>query len=141
MAESIFDLGEVFSLGQHVHCTGMAETVGRAQGFEAFFRQCYCEMPVAHAVDAVSSQSLAALIDKQPVLVKGSGCCAISVDVKGDQFDGLWEEADLAISVSFAENGEGIVVGIQIVGLQPIFRKGFYKTLVIKGFRDSSELV
>lgn len=96
----------------------MPETVGRAQGFEPFFRQCHSEMGFAHSVDAVASQWLCALIDKQAVLEKGSGCCAISVDVKGDQFDGFWQESDLAIAVSFSEDGEGVFVRIEIVELQ-----------------------
>ena len=96
----------------------MPEAVRRAQGFESLLRQCHSEILFAHSMDAVSSQSLAALIDKQTVLVKGSGCCAIPGDVTRYQFDGFWQNPDLAIPVSLAKDGKGIVVRVQIVDLQ-----------------------
>ena len=72
----------------------------------------------AHAINTVASELLAALIDKEPVLICRFGTDTVSCNIDVEQSDGYGFQSNLTIPVAFAEYRQCFVVGIKIVQIQ-----------------------
>ena len=67
MAKVVLDIRYRMPGRKHIDCTRMSKTVGWIDVFQSFFRQCLLEIFSADAVNTVTGQFIAALIDEEPV--------------------------------------------------------------------------
>ena len=72
----------------------------------------------AQAINAVAGELSAALIDKEPVLIGGFCFETIFGNIDVEQPDGFGLQFNLTEAVAFAQDREGLMVGIEVVEVQ-----------------------
>ena len=118
MAKAVFDVGRRVPLGEHIHSTGVAKAVHWIDDLEAFRGQGYGEVFSAKAIDAVAGEFLTALIDKEALLVGRLWGWAESSDIELKELSGFRFQFDEAEAVAFSEDGEGFVLGVEVVQVE-----------------------
>jgi len=69
MAQAVFEIGCRETFGEHVDCTGVPQAVHGIDRSKALRRQSHSEVFSAEAIDAVASEFLTALVDKEALLI------------------------------------------------------------------------
>jgi hypothetical protein len=75
-------------------------------------------MLLADPVDAVACEGLPPLTDKKTLLIKGLWKDAIFFDVETKELRGPLLDIDQAESVSLSQDGQGILLGVELVDIE-----------------------
>ena len=118
MAQAVFDITCGLPPGEHMHGTGMAKGVHGIDASKTFRGQGQGEIFPAEAIEAVSGEFLTALIDKEALLVGGFWARPESSDIELKELSGFGLQFDETKAVSFSEDGEGFVLGVEVVQVQ-----------------------
>jgi acetylornithine/succinyldiaminopimelate/putrescine aminotransferase len=115
MSQAVFDIGGGVPPGEHVDSTGVAKAVHRVDNLETFRRQGHGEVFSAKAIDAVAGEFLTALIDKEALLIEGLRGWSESRDIELKELRGFGLQFDEAEAIAFAQDGEGFLLGVEVV--------------------------
>ena len=115
MAQAVFDIGCREASGKHIDCARMSKTVDGIDGLETLRRQSDCEVFSTEAIDSVAGEFLTALIDKEALLKGRFWGRTESRDIELKELSGLGFEFDEAEAVAFTEDGEGFLLGVEVV--------------------------
>jgi hypothetical protein len=118
MSQAVFDLSGRVSPGEHIHSTGMAKAVHGMDELEAFGRQSQVEVFSAKSIDAVASEFLTALIDKEALLKGRFWGRTESRDVEFKELSGSGFQFDEAEAVALAQDGEGFLLWVEVVQVE-----------------------
>ena len=118
MAQAVFDITCGLTPGEHVHGTGVAKGVHGMDGSKTFRRQGYREVFSTEAIDAEAGEFLTALIDKEALLIGRLWARTESRDIELKELSGFGLQFDEAEAVSFSEDGEGFVLGVEVVQVE-----------------------
>ena len=115
MAQAVFDIRGRVPLGEHIHGTGVAKAVHGIDCSKALRRQSDSEVFFAEAIDAVAGEFLTALIDKEALLKGRLWGQPESSDIELKELSGFGLQFDEAETVAFSEDGEGFLLGVEVV--------------------------
>ncbi len=115
MAQSVFDIGCRETCGEHIDCTGVAEAVHGIDRSKALRRQGNGEIFSAEPIDAVAGEFLTALIDEEALLKGRLWGRTESRDIELEELSGFGFQFDEAEAVAFSEDGEGFLLGVEVV--------------------------
>ena len=115
MSQSVFDVGNGVAATKHIDGPRVAEAVGGVDVLQALWRQHPLKIFFTQPVDPGASECLCALVDKQPMAVKRSWRGSIFLEVQRDQLTGFGPQLNLTEAVTLAQDGQGLVVGIEVV--------------------------
>jgi hypothetical protein len=118
MAQSVFDIGCRETSGKHVDCTGVAKAVHGIDRSKALRRQSHGEVFSAEPIDAVAGEFLPALIDEEALLIGRLWGWPESRDVELKELSGFGLQFNEAEAVAFAEDGEGFLLGVEVVQIK-----------------------
>ena len=118
MAQAIFDVRCGLTPGEHIHGTGVAKAVHGIDGSETFRGQGHGEIFSAEAIDAVAGEFLTALIDEEALLKGRFWARTESSDIELKELSGFRFQFDEAEAVAFSEDGEGFVLGVEVVQVE-----------------------
>ena len=118
MAQAVFDIGGRVTLSEHVNRTGVAKAVNGIDRSKALRRQSQGEIFSAEPIDAVAGEFLTALIDKEALLKGRLWGWPESRDVELKELSGFGLQFDEAEAVAFAEDGEGFLLGVEVVQVE-----------------------
>jgi hypothetical protein len=118
MSQAIFDIGCREASGEHVDCTGVAKAVHGIDSSKALRRQSHGEVFSAEPIDAVAGEFPTALIDKEALLKGRLWGWPESGDVELKELSGFGLQFDEAEAVAFAEDGEGFLLGVEVVQVE-----------------------
>jgi hypothetical protein len=96
----------------------MAKAVHGMERSKTFGGQGHGEVFSTEAIDAVAGEFLTALIDKEALLKGRLGRWPESSDIELKELSGFGFEFDEAEAVSFSEDGEGFVLGVEVVQVE-----------------------
>ena len=100
---------------EHIDGARVTKTVDGVDMVETFGWEDAGEVLPADAVNTVASQCLAALIDKEAVLIEGLWSGSVLGDVDLKELDGSGLQGDEAITIALAQDGEGTLLRIEVV--------------------------
>jgi hypothetical protein len=115
MAQAVFDISSRVTSGEHVDRTGMAKAVHGIDNVETLRRQGHSEVFSTKPIDAVAGEFLSALIDEEALLVERLWGWPESRDVELEKLIGFRIQFDEAEAVAFSEDGEGFLLGVEVV--------------------------
>jgi len=115
MAQAIFDVRCGLTPGEHIHGTGVAKAVHGMDRSKALRRQGHGEIFSTEAIDSVAGEFLTTLIDKEALLIGWLWRWPESRDVELEELSGFGLQFDKAEAVAFAEDGEGFLLGVEVV--------------------------
>jgi len=115
MAQAVFDIGCREAFGKHVDRTRVAKAVYGIDRSKALRRQGHGEVFSTEAIDSVAGEFLTALIDKEALLKGRFWGRTESRDIELKELSGLGFEFDEAEAVAFTEDGEGFLLGVEVV--------------------------
>jgi hypothetical protein len=118
MAQAVFDIGCRETSGKHIDRTGVAKAVHGIDRLEALRGQGYDEVFSAEPIDAVAGEFLTALIDKEALLIRRLWRWPKPRDVELKELSGFGLQFDEAEAVAFAEDGEGFLLGVEVVQVE-----------------------
>ena len=75
-------------------------------------------MFLADPVDAVAGEGLPPLTDKKALLIKGLWGDSILFDVETKELRGALLDIDQAESVSLSQDGQGVLLGVEVVEME-----------------------
>ena len=78
----------------------------------------------ADSINTVPGQSFSTLIDKETISIQRFGVDTVFSDVEFDELGGLWPEFYLSIAICLAQNGQGPLLGIEVVDLKHCYFTG-----------------
>ena len=93
----------------------MAETVSRMDVFQSFSREGFFEIFPADSINAVTRYPFFPLIDEKPVLKRRLWRYSVFADIELKQFNGFRFKADNAITVPLSQNGQCLLLRIEVV--------------------------
>ena len=115
MAQAVFDIGGGVTPGEHVDSTGVAKAVHGIDNLETLRGQGHGEVFSTKAIDAVAGEFLTALIDKEALLIEGLWGWSESRDVELKELSGFGLQFYEAEAVAFAQDGQGFLLGVEVV--------------------------
>jgi hypothetical protein len=118
MAQAIFDVRCGLTPDEHIHGTGVAKAVHGMDRSESFGWQGHGEIFSAEPIDAVAGELLTALIDKEALLIGGLWGWPESSDIELKELSGFGLQFDEAEAVAFSEDGEGFLLGVEVVQVE-----------------------
>ena len=118
MAQSVSDIGCREASGKHVDCTGVPQAVHGIDRSKALRRQSHSEVFSAEAIDAVASEFLTALVDKEALLIGRLRGRTESRDVELKELSGFGLQFDETEAVAFAEDGESFLLRVEVVQIK-----------------------
>ena len=118
MAQVILDFRKGVAREKHIDGTGMTETVDRVDAFQPLCRQRYGEVLFADAIDAMTSEFLTPLIDKQTLLILGLWSYAVLADITLKELRGFRFNLDKSVSVALAQDGQGFLLVVEVIEVQ-----------------------
>jgi hypothetical protein len=124
VSQAVFDIGGGVPPGEHVDSTGVAKAVHRVDNLETFRRQGHGEVFSAKAIDAVAGEFLTALIDKEALLIGWLWGWPESRDVELKELSGFGLQFNEAEAVAFSQDGEGFLLGVEVVQVQRGYFRG-----------------
>jgi hypothetical protein len=96
----------------------VAKAVDGIDRLKALRRQSHGEVFSAESIDAVAGEFLTALIDKEAFLVGRFWRWPKPRDVELKELSGFGLQFDESEAVAFSEDGEGFVLGIEVVQVE-----------------------
>ncbi len=118
VAEMVFDVGYGRTAHQHVNRAGMAKAVCGVQCFHAMIRKHLFQPVLANSVNAAPSESLSALIDKQPVFKCRHGFWPVFLYISRNQVGGPRPDLNDSEPAAFSENSDAHFDRIKVVNTQ-----------------------
>jgi hypothetical protein len=118
MAQAVFDIGCRETSGKHIDRTGVAKAVDGMDDLEAFRGQGHGEVFSTESIDPVASEFLTALIDKEALLKGRLWGWPESRDVELEELSGFGLQFDEAEAVALSEDGEGLLLGVEVVQIK-----------------------
>jgi len=115
VSQSVFDVGCGKTSGKHVDRTGVAKAVHGIDDLEAFRRQGHSEVFSAEPIDAIAGEFLPSLIDKEALLIGRFWRWPESSDIELKELSGSGLQFYEAEAVAFAQDGEGFLLGVEVV--------------------------
>ena len=115
MAQAIFDIGCREASSEHIDRTGVAKAVNGIDRLKALRGQSHGEVFSAEPIDAVAGEFLTALIDKEAFVKGRLWGWPESGDVELKELSGFGLQFDEAEAVAFSEDGEGFLLGVEVV--------------------------
>ncbi len=89
MAQMILDVGYGVPAVKHIYCPAVTKAMDRIDVFKPFGRKGLFEILPAYAVNAMASEFLSPLIDKEPVLILILWGDTVFSDIELKQMTGL----------------------------------------------------
>jgi hypothetical protein len=118
MAQAVFDIGCREASGKHIDCAGVPQAVHGIDRSETFGRQGCGEIFSAETIDAVAGEFLTALIDEEALLEGRLWGWPESRDVELEELIGFGFQLDEAEAVALAQDGEGFLLGVEVVQIK-----------------------
>lgn len=118
MPKAVFDLGYVFSSVKEIDSPGVPEGVNGVDVFEAFRWQCYGEILFTDPIDPMAGEWFSTLIDKDALFIEGLWRGSIFVDIELEELGGFFLKLYEPVLVSFAQDGEGMLLWIEVVQIE-----------------------
>ena len=118
MAQAIFDVRCGLTPGEHIHGAGVAKAMHGMDRSETFRWQSHGEVFSTEAIDAEAGEFLTALIDKEALLIGRLWARTESRDIELKELSGFGLQFDETEAVSFSEDGEGFVLGVEVVQVE-----------------------
>jgi len=124
MAQAIFDVRCGLTPGEHIHGTGVAKAMHGMDRSETFRWQSHGEVFSTEAIDAVAGEFLTALIDKEALLIGWLWGWPESRDVELKELSGFGLQFNEAEAVAFSQDGEGFLLGVEVVQIKGGYFRG-----------------
>ena len=118
MAQVILDFRKGMAREKHIDGIGMTETLHRVDAFQTFGRQRHGEVLFADAIDAMTSEFLTPLIDKQTLLILGFWSYAVLADITLNELRGFRFNFDKPVSVALTQDGQGFLLVVEVIEVQ-----------------------
>lgn len=118
MSKAVLDLGYVFSSVKEIDSPGVPEGVNGVDVFEAFRWQCYGEILFTDPIDPMAGEWFSTLIDKDALFIEGLWRGSIFVDIELEELGGFFLKLYEPVLVSLAQDGEGILLWIEVVQIE-----------------------
>jgi hypothetical protein len=115
VSQAVFDIGDGVPPGEHVDSTGVAKAVHRVDNLETFRRQGHGEVFSAKSIDPVTGEFLTALVDEEALLVGRLWGWPESRDIELKELSGFWLQFDEPEAVAFSQDGEGFLLGVEVI--------------------------
>ena len=98
-----------------MNSTGVSKAVHGVDDLEALGRQSQVEVFSAKAIDAVAGEFLTALIDKEAFVKGRFWGWPESRDIELEELSGSGFQFDEAKAVAFSQDGEGFLLGVEVI--------------------------
>lgn len=118
MSKAVLDLGYVFSSVKEIDSPGVPEGVNGVDVFEAFRWQCYGEILFTDPIDPMAGEWFSTLIDKDALFIEGLWRGSIFVDIELEELGGFFLKLYEPVLVSLSQDGEGLLLWIEVVQIE-----------------------
>jgi hypothetical protein len=115
VSQAVFDVDCRVSPGEHMNGAGVPKAVHGIDDLEAFRRQGHREIFSTKPIDAEAGEFLTALINKEALLKGRLWGRTESRDIESKELSGSGLQFDEAEAVAFAQDSEGILLGVEVV--------------------------
>lgn len=118
MAQMVLDVGYGMAIVEHVYCPAVTETVYGINILKPLGRKGFFEILPADAVNAMTSEFLPPLIDKEPVLILGLWGDTISSDIELKQMTWLGLKLYKPEPISLSQDSQSRFLRVKVVQIQ-----------------------